>query len=261
MASSLEFEGKSVEKAVEKASQAVNVPKEKLKYDVISYGSTGIFGLVGSKKARIRVNLPELPLSQIEHEPSSESQGKEQALESETIPEQPDDLAETEMKRQDLEPLRRQGEILLQEIIYAIAEDARITTTVHPERIEYDVRGGNSALLIGKHGQTLEAIQYIIEKAVNRQLDDPIKVQVDVEGYLTARKISLLQLAEKLSKKVKRTGKPVTVGQMNAYERRVIHLALKDDDKVRTQSKGEGQVKTLSIIPKHSGKRKRVKKE
>ncbi|MEW5908210.1 MAG: RNA-binding cell elongation regulator Jag/EloR [Thermodesulfobacteriota bacterium] len=260
MSSSLEFEGKSVEKAVEKACEAIKIPREKLKYDVISYGSTGIFGLVGSKKARIRVNLSDLP-PEYDREPLSEVKTRPGDSESDEESIHPPDIVGKEKKRLPVEELGLQGETLLRKIIDTIASDARITTKVDPDRIEYDVRGGNSALIIGKHGQTLEAIQYVIEKAVNRQLNDPIKVQVDVEGYLINRRTSLQQLAERLAQKVKRTGKPVTVGQMNSYERKVIHLALKDDDKVRTQSKGEGQVKTLTIIPRQIGKRKREKKE
>ena len=80
---------------------------------------------------------------------------------------------------------------------------------------------------------------------------------MDVEGYLEKRRISLEKTAARLAEKVKRTGKPATLGQMNSHDRRIVHIALKNDSLVRTQSIGEGIVRKLVIFPKKNSSRKK----
>jgi spoIIIJ-associated protein len=118
------------------------------------------------------------------------------------------------------------------------------------------VSGGNSAVLIGKRGQTLEAIQYLVEKIVNKNRKGRVGIHVDVEGYLEKRRIRLQRLAVRMAEKVKSTGKPSAIGQMNAHDRRIVHIALQDDNRVRTQSKGEGFLKKLVIFPKKNSSSK-----
>jgi spoIIIJ-associated protein len=100
-------------------------------------------------------------------------------------------------------------------------------------------------------------MQYIVEKIVNKKRKDRIGIQVDVEGYLEKRRINLEKTAFRLSEKVKRTGKPATIGQMNSHDRRIVHIALKDDNMVRTQSVGEGILRKLVIFPKKNSSRKK----
>ena len=125
-----------------------------------------------------------------------------------------------------------------------------------PEHILFNISSDNSAILIGKRGQTMDAMQYLVEKIVNRQNDDRVRVQVDIEGYLKNRKNNLDQLAGRLAEKVKRTGKAASAGQMNAHDRRIVHMALKDDTAVRTQSIGEGLYRKLMIFPKKNTPKK-----
>ena len=112
-------------------------------------------------------------------------------------------------------------------------------------------------MLIGKRGQTLEAIQYLVEKIVNKRIEARVRLQIDVEGYMETRRTNLQRLAERLAEKSKRTGKPVTIGQMNAQDRRVVHLTLKDDNGVRTQSMGDGYYRKLVIFPRKSFSQKK----
>jgi len=93
------------------------------------------------------------------------------------------------------------------------------------------------------------------EKIVNRRHQNRLRVQVDIEGYLENKKNNLIQMAERLAKKAKRTGKPASIGQMNAHDRRIVHLALKNDSDVRTQSMGEGFYRKLVIFPKKTASR------
>jgi len=241
MTPTMELEAKNVEQAIQKACDQLKISRENLKYSVISYGSTGIFGIGRTKKARIRVTLPDknletvIEMNDVEHTDLNNDGDVKRHVQSLiqdtfspkptlTFPDTPRDL----------------GMDVLQRIIDSITSDARIIVDEDPERILFKVKGGNSAVLIGKHGQTLEAIQSLVEKIVNKHNSERVRVQVDVEGYLENRKNNLIRQAERLARKCKKIRKPVTVGYMNAYDRRIVHLALKNDNDVSTQSLGEG---------------------
>jgi len=258
MSPSLEFEDKNVEMAVKKACEKLNIPREKLQHDVISYGSSGIFGLVGTKKARIRVILPK-PIIETDSDEvkleKPENLGFEHALENKDIP---IDAKQSEQMEQVVAPDPRDlGREALQRIIDLITTDATVFVQEETDRISFQVKGGNAAILIGKHGQTLEAIQYIVEKIVNKQQKERVRIHIDIEGYLKNRRIGLQKLATRMAEKVKRTGKPATIDPMNAHDRRIVHIALKDDSKVRTQSVGEGFIRKLVILPKRDSYRKK----
>jgi spoIIIJ-associated protein len=276
MSSCLEFEDKAVETAVEKACEALNIPKEKLQYKIISHGSSGIFGLVGAKKAKISVTIPDDldipmdPMPQAGHRKESDDTAPPKRAES-PVPyadKQPDEsvsplISDTvdEPEQDDQEPpvlteAMKMGHETLQRIIDFITTDAKIHIRKAHDRILFNVQGGNTGVLIGKRGQTLEAIQYLVEKVVNRHSEERVRLQVDVEGYLTKRQMNLESLAKRLAEKAKHTGKPSTIAQMNAHDRRIIHLALKNDINVRTQSVGDGFYRKLVIMPRRRGREK-----
>lgn len=251
--SSFEYEGKNVAQAVKKACVELNLAQDEINYEVLSYGSRGIFGLAGAKKARILVNLPEKAQ---EAETGSAGPGVENSNDSMApedyslnaedsadprlyeFPDNPQDLART----------------VLQRIVDSITPDAAVSAEENSERIFLNVAGGNAGMLIGKKGQTLEAMQSLVEKIVNKHNNtnnsDKIRVQVDVAGYLETRKANLEKLAMRLADKSKRISKPISLGQMSAYDRRIVHLALKEDPGVRTKSRGEGYMRKLVIFPK-----------
>lgn len=286
-----EFEGKNVEIAVEKACAALQISKDKLKYDVISYGSTGIFGLVGIKKAKIRVSSTKTkPVSS--KNKAAKSPGKADALslvdeafsdikkekpkpavkpkpafkEDKPKHDAPAKQAETTSAPVEEQPLKeisvseeviQTGYAALQKIVDLITDGAEITPVKKSDCLLYDIKGGNSAVLIGKRGQTLESIQYIVDKIVNKCSETRVRVQIDVEGYLDSRRESLEKLALRMAEKAKKTGKPATISQMTAHDRRIVHLALKDDRTIRTQSMGDGYYRRLVIFPKKYKKKKK----
>ena len=260
MSPGLEFEGKNVEQALQKACKELSVSKDKLKHDVISYGSTGIFGLVGSKKAKIRVVVPEKATGVVS--PSkAETPPPPQSLPQQEPQAEP--LAESQIVPADLDADKAYDEAIdlgrniLQQIIDFITTDASISIKKNSGNVFFDITGGTSALLIGKHGQTLEAMQHLTEKAINNNIEQRIRVQVDVEGYLEARRANLKKMVRRLSEKVKDTKKPVNIGQMNAHDRRIVHLALKNDANVRVKSIGDGFIKKMMIFPKKGSERNR----
>jgi len=255
----IEFESKNVEQALQKASEELNIPADKLEHDVISYGSTGIFGLVGTKKAKIRVMIPE--------EIAKEDGGRESKAPKKVQEGVASILNETfgneEAISEESDAVSTEDAILigkdvLKRFVDSITADAVVDVEKNGSKVLFNVSGGNTALLIGKRGQTLEAMQYLVEKIVNKKNDQRIRIQIDVEGYLKNRRERLEALALRMGEKVKRTGKPVTVGQFNAYDRRIIHLVLKEDSDIRTHSMGDGYYRKLKIFPKK--KRKKINK-
>jgi spoIIIJ-associated protein len=259
--SSLEFEGKNVDKAVRVACDELNLTSDEIQYKVLSRGASGIFGLAGAKKARIKVYLPEKNLeSGLEDDnampPAAVSE--EPAKRACAIP---DDDAADDWQRPDQEekPMDLSREAL-QRIVDAITSDATIAAEETDGRILLNVTGGNAAALIGKKGQTLEAIQSLVDKIVNKhhRNNDRIRVQVDVEGYLATRRLNLEKLAQRLADKSKRIRKPISLGQMNGYDRRIVHLALKDDPEVKTKSRGEGHMRKLVIFPQKNRARRQA---
>ena len=260
MSAKLEFKAKNVNKAIELASAELNLPKNELKYEVLSYGSSGIFGLSRTKKAKIRVQLPEDKLASGEkaesviddninaggistsHDTAATDTGKKNTNSAENpngkeLYSFPDDPAEM-------------GRLVLQRIVDTITSDAKISVETVEDRLLFNVNGGNAGILIGKRGQTLDAIQTIVNKAVNKHNQNRTRVLVDIEGYLETRKENLEKMALRLAEKSKKIGKPMTLGPMNAYDRRIVHLALQDFSDVQTRSRGDGPLRKLLILPK-----------
>ena len=257
MTADLEYEAKNLNKAIEKAAEALNVNPDDLEYDVISHGSSGIFGLAGAKKAKIRVKMPDTSLdaaSLVERLDQEISGGTAAGSDSKfEVKEPPDEPVEDVTIDRSIEL----GYNVLKRIVDTISDDAHIHMENDREKLMFSVTGSDAALLIGKRGQTLEAIQSLVEKIINKHNTNngKIRVQVDVEGYLQTRQENLEKLAQKLATKSKRIGKPIALSQMSAYERRIIHLALKKDPGVRTKSKGEGYLRKLVIFPKKKASR------
>ena len=246
MSKSYEFQGKNVDQAIEKASDELSIPPEKIKHEVLAYGSSGIFGLVGVKKAKIKVFVDEdknnrKRVKPVNKKPSA-NRIEKPAIEVKT----PESAAPQTFE----EELVASGIQALQAIIDGITLGASVNVAQKRDRLVFSISGGDSGVLIGKRGQTLEAIQYLLEKMINKKSTNRVRVLVDVEGYLDKRKSNLQLMAARMAEKAKRTKKPVTVGQMNAHDRRIVHIHLKDESGVRTQSIGEGYYRKLMIFPK-----------
>jgi spoIIIJ-associated protein len=208
-----EFEGKTTEEALETASRELNIPQEELNFDIIEPGSAGIFGLVGGKRAKIKVTLEK--------------------------PEEKIDENGLQVARETLE-----------KILEMIPVETTVSAQKTNGKIALNIQGDKSGLLIGRRGKTLDALQYIVNKIVNKALDKKLYIVVDSEDYRSRREESLAQLALKMGDKAKKTKKPVTTNLLNPHDRRIVHLTLKEDEDLDTKSRGEGLLKKVVIIPK-----------
>jgi len=247
----LEYEAKTLNKAIAKAAEALNVSADQLDFDIISHGSSGLFGLSRSKNAKIRVSPPgkNLDAASLVDRLDQELSG---GAPTEVDPVPAAGLSVEVAQILNREDSKELGLKVLKRIVDSISDDARISTQFDSDGLVFSIEGSDAALLIGKRGQTLEAIQSLVEKIINKQNGNngKIHVQVDVEGYLQTRQENLEKLAQKLAAKSKRIGKPIALSQMSAYERRIVHLALKRDPSVRTKSRGEGFRRKLVIFPR-----------
>lgn len=222
---SLEIEGKSVEEAIQAACRQLNVPKEKLEIHVLNSGSTGIFGIVGSKKAKIRVTLIEEPM---EPEP-------EQSPHPPTMAES-DLIAETQT--------------LTREILSLMGLEAELSVRQERDTIHIQIEGEEaSGILIDRSGQTLDAVQYIITRILTRKGLGKTKIVLDSGDYRNRRKKYLEDLAIKMAEKAKQTGRAVVISPLNAHDRRIIHLVLEKEKTLKTISRGEGHLKKMIISP------------
>ena len=151
----------------------------------------------------------------------------------------------------DVTPYFPKADEFLKEVFKAM--DMEVTTDIkaseEPNTIEIDLEGDDMGVLIGKRGQTLDALQYLTSIVINAENSDYIRVKVDTENYRYRRKQTLENLAENLASKVKRTGKAVTLEPINAYERRIIHSILQQNKYVNTHSEGEEPYRKVVITP------------
>jgi spoIIIJ-associated protein len=130
-----------------------------------------------------------------------------------------------------------------------VTPTVEVTTGEDPGTIVLQVSGDSSGLLIGRRGQTLEALEYMVNRIIGRDGETPVRVMLDVERYRERRREYLDTLAKRLAAKAQQTGRVVTLNPMSPRDRRIVHLALQGDTAVSTRSQGEGHYRKLLIIP------------
>lgn len=227
-----EFSAKTVDDAITAACQDFFVTSDKLDYEVLEEGSSGFLG-IGAKPALIKARVKEDKeiVKESVKEPVKEVLKEEKKSVKETAKVSSVDAREVEEAAKKF-----LGEVFdameMEVIVDARYDDAE-------KDLDVDMRGEEIGILIGKRGQTLDSLQYLVSLVVNRGQADYIRVKLDTENYRQRRKETLENLAKNIAYKVKRTKRPVSLEPMNPYERRIIHSALQNDRYVTTHSEGE----------------------
>jgi spoIIIJ-associated protein len=261
----IEIEEKTIDEAIEKACQEFGVSRAKLNIEIIAGESGGFLGLF-SKKAKIRASLLDLdmdfsfsdtPKENIEVMTKAESRKKP---EKEIITEKPQIDIEPEIVIPD-SPIAVTSRELLEGILQRISLEYHANCIETQEKIILSIEGDESGLLIGKRGQNLDAFQYILNKAINKIDNEHKMILIDSGKYRKRREEFLLGLAEKIRKKVKKTKKPISLANMNAHDRRIIHMFLQEDKTLVTQSRGEGKYRKIVILPARTGNSKRIREK
>ncbi len=203
----IEVSAKTVDDAITEACQKFTVTSDKLEYEVIEEGKSGLLG-IGAKPAVIKVRVK----SSV------------------------DDKAKN----------------FLKDVFAAMNLTVVVDVKYNEEEstMDVDLSGDEMGILIGKRGQTLDSLQYLVSLVVNKDTENYIRVKVDTENYRKRRKDTLENLAKNISYKVKRTKRPVSLEPMNPYERRIIHSALQNDRYVTTYSEGDEPFRHVVVVLK-----------
>lgn len=150
----------------------------------------------------------------------------------------------------DLEDVSHKAENFLKELFRTIGTEIETRTIEENDRVRIEIMTDSAGLIIGKRGKTLEALQLLLNIIANRGTERWKKIVLDIENYRGKRANTLRELALKVAKQVKKTGKAQTLEPMNPFERRIIHMTLQDDPHVETKSEGEGNMKKIKVFLK-----------
>lgn len=229
-----EFSGKNVEDAIEKGLKELALSRDDVEVKILNEGKAGLFGLMGASPAKIKLIVKSL-----------------KALETEKKGE----VAGEKPRGIDYISAQKRAKEELDEILKLMGIEAEVAISLEGGKVVADIKSENGAILIGKNGQTLNALQLIVNLIVNREEKTRTKVIVDSESYRERREKALVKMAREVADEVKREGRPGELEPMNSTERRVIHLALKDDKDVETASRGEGSYRRVVVSPKRKQER------
>ncbi len=309
-------EGKTTEEAIEAACRQLGQPRDRVEIQVITPGSTGIFGLVGARKAKVRARLkggapqaapeeaqaeaapaeaargeaarpPEErrrharggrrrhrgprrtaaeaaagplaePLAEAEAEGVAEAAGPEPAVAEpaalaaapEAVPAEPEPEPEPELPPASPELVEAAREACEQIVAALGFEAVEVQATALPGEARLELVGEEAPELIGHKGDVLNALQHLVSKIANRRANTRTTVTLDTAGWREERRQGLEEMALKMARKAKESGKPVALSPMNAHDRRIVHLALQGEADLKTKSTGEGALRKVILFPR-----------
>jgi spoIIIJ-associated protein len=278
----LEVSAKTVDDAITKACIDLGLSSDQLDIQVISEGSAGFLGL-GSKPAVIQVRKKEIPeekpevqvkeksaektekVSRPKHAASKEkkaeksqkpakAEAKTSADEAVNAEESPKKEAVVERTDEEVVTMKAAASGFLEGVFKAMDLPVNITMTYNKEddSLDIDFEGEDMGILIGKRGQTLDSLQYLVSLVVNKDQKNYVRVKLDTEDYRRRRRETLENLAKNIAYKVRRSRRSVSLEAMNPYERRIIHSALQNNRYVETHSEGNEPYRHVVVTAKRA---------
>lgn len=249
----IEVSGKTVDEALTNALIKLETSSDNIEYEVVEKGSSGgILGLFKSKPAIIRVRKKEDVSSEIDIDSIKEAVNINTNIEikSDLSKENKDDEPKEDCLEVSEEEVKEKISKFLDDMFKAMDMEVEVKIDFkESESCAYiELIGDNMGVLIGKRGQTLDSIQYLVSLVVNRGKEKYVKIKVDTENYRSRRKETLESLAKNIAYRVKRSKRAVSLEPMNPYERRIIHSALQNDKYVSTKSEGEEPFRHVVIF-------------
>ena len=253
MSDGQEFYAATVDEAVDKASAVLGVPRDRLDFEVQDEGSTGFLG-IGARDARILVECSELNAgvpSLGEENLTLEYSGERQAHPVEEEPQEAVQMVEdSDLVAEDApEDLVLAVDEFVTSLVEAMGLDATVDAYDAGDVISVDVATKETGLFIGQKGETIDAIQYLLNVAIYKNRPFAKRIVVDSEGYRQRRIEAIQGMAHRTARRVLREKRPVSLPPMPAAERRVVHLFLKENPKVTTASEGKEEARRVVVSP------------
>lgn len=258
----IEATGKTIEDAVRSGLVRLGLMEEEVTIEVLAEPKSGFLGF-GSKPAKVRLTekaRKNAPIYDIEEEerkaaPPAAPKAAEAATAEDVTAEVPEEPVE-EPTAGEAEPAEEtftaeeaaaKAKAFLQDVLRNMGIEVMIEKMIKSDKIILHLHGKNLGILIGKHGQTLDALQYLTNLTTNQGEETRHFIMLDVENYRQRREETLKQLAVRLAGRVKRSGEKVVLEPMNGYERKIIHVALQNEAHVRTESEGQDPYRHVVI--------------
>lgn len=220
MSKFIEMTGATIDAAVENALKELNCTRDEVEIDVLNKGSKGIFGL-GASEAKVRVTVVNDDFNFNVNETSTDV------------------------------------ESYLLNILSAMGIEAKVDVKEEEGNLNIEVSGDMMGVVIGRRGDTLDALQYLTSLVYNKDKEDYVRVNIDTENYRAKREETLVNLAKKIAGTVSRTGRSITLEPMNPNERRIIHSTLQSYDYINTYSIGEDPNRKIVVSSKNSSRSQR----
>lgn len=269
---STEAEGASVEEATREALERLGARADEVTIEVIATARAGVLGL-GARPARVRVTRkvaePAADGAQTQGGPAApgrnegagggrgrenQRRGRNDGRSQSQSGAADDDIDAEGRKSADVAEQRREAMAILKQILEQMGEPTEVREIeVDAETVEIEIKGDGSGILIGRHGQTLDALEYIVNRILARRIKDAAPISLETEAYRARRRQQLHRMALSMGEKAKREHKPVRLEPMPPRDRRVVHLALKDDPMITTRSAGDGVMRAIEIVPADGG--------
>lgn len=253
-----EFYAASVEEAVTRAAKDLGTDREELSYRVVDQGNSGFLG-IGARDARIEVDVPAAASSgqaavreALPDPPPAEESvvDEEKATDGESGSVVSDIAPEPQEDAEDIpDEIVEETEGRITTLLDAMGFDARVEVYDAGGFVAVDVATEDTALFIGQKGETIDALQYLVNASINRTRASRVRVVLDAEGYRQRRVEALQGMAHRSARKALREDRPVELPPMNPAERRVVHLFLRDNPKVMTESEGVGDARRVRVSP------------
>lgn len=249
---SVEKTGKTIDDAITDALIEIGATTDEVDIEILERGSKGFLGL-GAKEARVRVTLKELSSTQDKQQPAIEEDVLVEIKENvkEDLKEEVKEVTEADRK---VDVAIDTAQSFLDSVLKEMGIEASFEAHVEKDRAYLNISGEKMGMVIGKRGDTLDALQYLTNIVVNKGHNDYVKVMLDTENYRSRREDTLRKVAYKFAKKATQTKRPVILEPMNPYDRRIIHSALQDSHQVKTHSEGKEPFRRVVITPLHDHK-------
>ena len=246
-------EAPTVAEAVDAALEELGVQQDAVAYEILEEPGKKIFGIGSERAARVRVWIKEDYLQRLESAKSGDNETVDEIVEQvdEPLPAELRVAEVSELSDEELDRVADTAVKALKTILGSFGIEGSAVEEYEGDEGEIilDVIGGDLALLIGRHGRTLDALQTLVSAITSRELGFRHPVVVDVEGYRHRRRQKLEDIARRSADRSASQHIPIRLRPMTAYERRVVHVALRDDRRVKTQSEGQDPFRVVVITP------------